>query len=283
MSIKIITDNCCDLGEDLLSKYRIELIHALVRFGEHEFQPGELTTEEFYQRMISSPVLPTTSQPSRGEMKNVFSTALEDGSDVIVITMSSGISGTFQSALMVKEMLGNPQLHVVDSKKASVGQGLMALEAARMVERGESLNNILARLQYMQYHLQCIFAVDNIEYLIKGGRISRTKGLLANVLDIKPILRFDKDGYIVPYEKSRGHKAVLNRLLYIMEKLGVNLPQQIVGVSHSHDPESAQYLVDAIQSRFGVKEIIVGEIGPIIGSHVGPGTFSVFFESEPLW
>jgi DegV family protein with EDD domain len=119
-----------------------------------------------------------------------------------------------------------------------------------------------------------------MDYLVKGGRISRAKGLAAGVFDIKPILHFDENGYIMPYDKVRGNRAALKRLLEIMAKTGGDLANKIVGVNHSDCPDFGDYLSESIKERFGVNEVIVGEIGPVIGSHVGPGTYSVFFERK---
>ncbi|MGE5403776.1 MAG: DegV family protein, partial [Candidatus Saccharibacteria bacterium] len=277
-----IADNCCDLPEDILKQYNIKLVHALVRFGDYEYPPGKPSIADFYEIMKSSSIMPTTSQPSPEEMKEVFTSSLEDGSEVIAIHMSSGISGTYQGSVLVKDLIDNPRLHLVDSKKASLGMGLLVLEAAKMANRGEQAGAILSRLADMQNRLQCIFFVGNLEYLIKGGRISRAKGLVAGILDIKPILRFDTDGYIVAYEKVRGHKAALHRLMEITEKMGVNLTQQTMGVVHSACTDDAEYLRKALEDKFSPSEIIMSEIGPVVGSHVGPGSFSVFFESDHL-
>jgi len=279
LGIKIITDNCCDLPAEIISRYSLGMVNMLVRFGEREYQPGELSNREFYQMMKQSPSLPTTTQPTVQEMMNTYQQALADGSEVIAIHLSSGITGTVQSANLVADMIGNSRLHIVDSKKASVGLGLMAVNAARMAEAGAELPAILARLQEMQRTMQCMFSVGNLENLVKGGRISRAKGLVAGILDIKPILYFDEDGYIMPFDKARGQKAAQKKLLEIMERLGANLAHQTIGVNHSNHPEYGEYLREAIMERFGVKEVIVGEIGPVIGTHVGPGTFSVFFET----
>ncbi|MGI6452310.1 MAG: DegV family protein [Syntrophomonadaceae bacterium] len=278
MSIRIVTDNCCDLPQETIDRYKIGITHLLVRFKDRVYQPGELTTAEFYQMMETSPVLPSTSQPTVEEMLRVYEEALADGSEVVAIHMSSGISGTFQGGKVAQKMLANKRLHVFDSRKASVGLGLMVLEAARMAEAGNSLEDIEKRLLAMQARLECIFVVGKMECLIKGGRISKSKGLLAEALDIKPILRFDDSGYIVPYEKARGLKAAMRKILGIMEEQGKDLQNQTVGLVHAGSPELVQTMANSIREKFACKEIIIGEIGPVIGAHVGKGTFSVFFE-----
>ncbi|MGE5544314.1 MAG: DegV family protein [Bacillota bacterium] len=280
MGIKIVSDNCCDLPPEILKKYDIKLIHMLVRFGENECKPGELSTDEFYNKMTRSSVLPQTSQPAVEEIMQVYGSLLEEEStEVIGIHMSSGLSGTVQSVQMVQEMFQQQRLHIIDSGKASMGLGLMVLEAARLAEKGEDVAFILNRLKEMKSKVQCIFSVQNLEYLISGGRISKGKGLVAGVLDIKPILCINNEGFIVPYDKARGHRAALKKVLDIMDKLGNNLSTQTVGISHAAAIEDAMYLKENMEERFGVKEVIIGDIGPVIGSHVGPGTFSIFFES----
>ncbi|MEN6351544.1 MAG: DegV family protein [Syntrophomonas sp.] len=280
MGIKIVADNCCDLPDEILERYNINLTHLLVRFGDRVYQPGELSNAQFYEKMESSPVLPCTSQPSVEEIVKVYSEALEDGSEVIAIHFSSGISGTFQGGMVAGSMINNPRLHVFDSHKASVGCGLLVLEAARMAQNGDNLETIMRRLEEMRRRVQCVFAVGNMECLIKGGRISRAMGTVADVLDIKPILYLDDEGYIKPYDKARGYKGAMRKLLSIMEKTGYNLNRQVVGVVHGNYPEAGQQLSEMIKERFGVKEVVIGEVGPVIGSHVGRGTFSVFFEKQ---
>jgi DegV family protein with EDD domain len=278
MGIKIVSDNCCDLPEDILQKYNIELAGLPVRFGEKQYQYGEISNDEFYKLMETSPVLPNTSQPSVDDFINVYSRALEDGSEVIALHMSSSLSGTFQGAQVAGSMINNPRLHIVDSLKASVGLGLMVLQAARMAEQRESVPAILSRIDDMKKRMQCVFTVANLEYLIKGGRLSRTKGLVADIIDVKPILYVDEVGSVKPYDKARGHKGAMKKLLDIMEKTGKNLDTQTVGVCYSVFMEDAEYLKEGIIKRWGNKEVIIGEIGPVIGSHVGPGTCAVFYE-----
>lgn len=280
MVIKIVADNCCDLPQEIIDCYGIGITHLLVRFGDRVYQPDELSNREFYEMMESSPILPSTSQPAVEEMMRVYSQSLEKGDEVLAVHFSSGISGTYQGGVVAQRMLDNPRLHVFDTRKASVGCGLLVIEAARMAKRGETMDSILARMEQMRKRMQCIFTVGKMECLIKGGRVSRTKGLLADVLDIKPILHMDEEGCIMPYDKVRGSKAAIRRLLDIMGRVGSGLSDQTVGICHGAVPETATLLKESIEERFSPREIVIGEIGPVIGAHVGSGTYSVFFEKE---
>ena len=278
MSIKIITDNCCDLPRELLDKYGITVVPLGVRFGDEIIPPGEFDNKAFYIRMQQSDCLPSTNQPAPGDFLAEYNKALENNQEVISIHLSSGISGTVQAATLAAGMVQQGEIHVVDTLKASVGQGLLVLEAARWAARGEKVAAILQRLEEMKRHLRCVFVVGNLDALIKGGRLSRVKALVAVKLDIKPVLHMDPEGKIVPLDRARGHKGSRKRLLEIMESLGSDLERQTIGICHSACLEDAEYLQQTINDRFGSREIIIGEIGPVIGSHVGPGTFSVFFE-----
>ena len=278
MGIKIVTDNCCDLPEAVLKQYDIRQAYLQVRFGDQVFPLGEPSNDRFYEMMAQSKILPATSQPTVEHITQVYSQALQDESEVIAIHMSSALSGTYQGGVLVKNTLDNPNLYVFDSLRASVGMGLMVVEAARMAERGESVQTILQRLKGMQSSVQCIFVVGNLESLIKGGRLSKAKGKIAEVLDIKPVVHMDDEGFLMPYEKARGLKGAQHKQINIMDKIGQDLARQTVGICHSREPEIADSLRQTIQEKFGVQEVIIGEIGPIIGSHVGAGTFSVFFE-----
>jgi len=203
---------------------------------------------------------------------------------VIGIHLSSGISGTVQSARLAVQMMDDNHIHIIDSLKASVGEGLMVLEAARMAQGGADVDTIIHRLEEMKRYLRCIFVVGNLDALIKGGRLTKTRALIADTLGIKPILHMEAHGKIVPLERARGHAGSINKLLDLMARLGRDLDSQTMGICHSACYNDALYLQEQMRERFRAREVIIGEIGPVIGSHVGPGTFSVFFAAKtPLY
>ncbi len=282
VGIQIITDNCCDLSREMLERYNIAVVPLRVRFGDEEIPPENFDNAAFYSRLQISPQLPSTSQPMPGDFLEEYQKSIAQNQGIISIHLSAGISGTVQSANIAAAMLPGKPIHVVDSQKASVGQGLMVLEAARMARSGEAAASILLRLSEMQKRMRCIFVVGNLDILIRGGRLSRAKGLLAGALDIKPVLHMDKEGKIVPLSKARGHRGARNKLIEFMENLASDLDSQTVGICHSACPDDAEYLRRTIIEKFGSPEVIIGEIGPVIGSHVGAGTFSVFFEDQGM-
>jgi len=284
LGIKIVSDNSCDLPQTLLEAYDIAVVPLRVRFGDEEIPPDNFDNASFYSRMQVSPFLPSTNQPSPGDFIAAYEKARNDNNEVISIHLSSGISGTVQSASLAVQMMGDSHIHVIDSLKASVGEGLMVLEAARLAQKGADVQFIKQRMEEMQHHLRCIFVVGNLEALIKGGRLSKTKALIAGTLGIKPVLHMEGKGRIVPFDRARGHAGAINKLLEVMGKMGHKLDTQTLGICHSSCLDDALYLQAKMRELFAAREVIIGEIGPVIGSHVGPGTFSVFFESrEPLF
>lgn len=281
MGVKIITDNCCDLPGDIIEHYNIKMVHMLVSFGAKVYQPDELSTAEFYDMMVKSPELPTTSQPTMEELLATYEECLRDGSEVIAIHLSSGLTGTVQSAEMAREMVtGKERLTVIDSLKASTGQGLLVLKAARMAREGISREKIVREVFDLRERMKCVFTINTFEYLVKGGRVSRAKAFMGSVLDIKPLLWVNPEGYIEPLEKVRGRKGAIRRLIKIVEEMGGDIEGQTVGVSHSACLQDASAFRDIFINEFKVGEVIVNEIGPVIGSHVGPGTLAIFFASQ---
>lgn len=281
MGVKIVTDNCCDLPQSLIARYDIKMIHMLVSFGVKEYQPEELSTTQFYRMMVESPDLPTTSQPTMEELLAIYGECLADGSEVIAIHLSSGMTGTIQSAEMARDMLqGKERLTIIDSLKASVGQGLLVLRAARLAQEGRSAPEIVREILALRERMRCVFTINTLEYLVKGGRISRTKGFVGSVLDIKPILWVNPEGYIEPFDKVRGRKSAIRRLVKIVEEMSDNLEGKTVGVSHAACLDDALAFRDVFVKEFKAGEVILNDIGPVIGSHVGPGTLAIFFEAK---
>src|SRR5699024_2141256 len=163
-----------------------------------------------------------------------------------------------------------------DSKCASIGYGLVVLHAAKKAAEGTDMNDILQSTAEYAEHMEHIFTVDDLEYLYRGGRVSKTAAFVGSLLKIKPILNV-VDGKLIPLEKIRGSKKVLKRMLTIMEERGVDLKNQTVGISHGDDLETAEKLADMIKEKFGTTDIIIEMVGAVIGAHSGPGTIALFF------
>lgn len=275
--IKIITDSACDLDGSYLDELGVTVVPLSVHFGsEAYYDRVTIDPKTFYKKLNESEELPKTSQVTPVNFVEEFRKYLNDGYYVISLCFSSALSGTYQSACIAKEMLDTEKLTVIDTKAASVGFGLIVREAALMVKSGKSKEEIINRVEFLIPRMEHIFAVGSLDMLKRGGRISTTQAVMGKLLNVKPILQFD-NGYIVPYDKVRGEKGIIKKMIETMKERGHDIQNQIIGLNYSWDDALCMQLKDEIQKEFGVREFVVSEIGAAIGSHVGPGTVAVFF------
>lgn len=274
----IITDSGSDLDRDVAREMGIEVLPLGVEInGQQYLDRVDLSPSELFHKMIHEKAHPKTSQVSLGTLQQTFQMLLSQGSQCIYISLSSKISGTYSSAILAQNEVGEG-VYALDSRGASVGQALLAIEAAKLRDARSSVQDIINRVEWMSKRMEHIFCVESLEYLHRGGRISHTKALVGTLLGIKPILHFI-DGAIFPLENTRSRKKAMSRILDLMEERGVDLPSQTIGLSYANNPETALEMKLHIQERFGCKDFFTSEIAGAIGSHAGPGTFSVFFLS----
>lgn len=283
MSIKIITDTGCDLPVSIIEEMGIDLMPLMVYLDGEEYRDGiDISHEDFYRRMREGATT-RTAQVLTPVMEETF---LKNGAaydHVIYISFSSNLSGTYQTAVMVANDLvenwPSGKLTVIDSKCASIGFGLVVYKAAKDVMAGLSVDDVVENIKKNALHMEHIFTVDNLEYLYRGGRVSRGAAVVGSMLKIKPILDVE-DGALVPLQKIRSRKKAIGRMLDLMAERGTDLSDQVVAINHGDDLETALAVKAKIQERFGVREFIINFVGCAIGAHSGPGTLSVFFINE---
>ncbi|MEC3335330.1 DegV family protein [Bacillus cereus] len=282
MSVKIITDSAADLPVELLQAYDIDLIPLRVYDeAETEYLDGvTLESVTLLQKMREGAVY-RTSLPSLETFQEKFVSYAKEGNPCIYLAFSSELSGTYQSSVVIKEEVKETyaDLEIIDTKCASLGQGLVVLEAAKMAKDGASKEDILNRVAFLMNHMEHIFTVADLQYLVRGGRLSKVAGFIGGLLNIKPILNVE-EGKLVPLEKVRGKKKVLSRIVDIMEERGKDLKGQTIGITHGDDLETAEALKSLITERFGCEVFIVNTIGAAIGAHTGPGVITLFFLNE---
>ena len=284
MGVKIITDSAADLPVELLQAYDIDLIPLRVYDeAETEYLDGvTLESVTLLQKMREGAVY-RTSLPSLETFQEKFVSYAKEGNPCIYLAFSSELSGTYQSSVLIKEEVketyANLDLEIIDTKYASLGQGLVVLEAAKMAKDGASKEDILKRVDFLMNHMEHIFTVADLQYLVRGGRLSKVAGFIGGLLNIKPILNVE-EGKLVPLEKVRGKKKVLGRIVDIMEERGKELKGQTIGITHGDDLETAEALKALITERFGCEVFIVNTIGAAIGAHTGPGVITLFFLNE---
>ncbi len=276
--IRIYADNACDLDRSLLDQYDITLLYITVTVKGRTYRDRmDLDPVDFYKMLEEPGVLPTTAQINPTEYQAEFEKVLQASDDeIIYIAFSSGLSGTYQSACIARDMVDPQRITVIDSQSASVGYGLTVLRAAQAVQAGRSKAEVINEIEDNIKRMQHIFIVGNFEMLKRGGRVNAAAAALGNLLNIKLILHF-VDGHIVPLEKVHGLKKAKKRMLEIMEERGYDLKNQLIGINHANDLEGALLIKELIQEKYGCQKFVISEIGATIGSHVGAGTYSVFF------
>ena len=282
-SIKIVTDSAGDIPRSLAEAEGIHVLPMQIYFDLEEFRDGvDITPSQFYARIRQSGVIPKTAQPLLSEVRRVFEDLSADGSSVIVIHLSSALSGTYSTSEMVAAEMAKEgaDITVIDSLSASYGQGSLAVTAARMAKQGATRDVILKDIRSRIPRINHLFILDTIEYLMKGGRISKAEAFVGTVLDIKPYLYIDNEGKIIPKGKVRGRKRSIMQLLSEVEERITDPENTTLSVVHSDCSEEADVLIAELRQRFNPSDIIKTEMTATIGTHVGPGLLAVIFESD---
>jgi len=284
MNLAIVTDSTSDLSADELKQLRVERVPLYVHFkGETHKDWIDITPRDIIEGVSAGADLPTTSQPSPEDFAAVYRRVAEEGADhVLVVTISADLSGTFQSAKLASDGVPVP-VTVFDGRGASLGHGEMVRAAAALRDRGASLQDIVAALERIRDTNFVIFTVGTLDYLAKGGRIGRARALLGGLLNIKPLLTL-VDGKIEPVTRARGlnkaQQEMVERFARYVEGASGRV---IANLIHIQDPSAAKGLQEAIAAA-GVQYELRGiaEIGAVIGSHVGPGTFGIYAHEDVL-
>lgn len=288
MSLRIFTDTSANLPAPLAQELGLEVLPFTYFRAEEPFtclDTEHFNAEEFYGALKKGEKV-TTSMVSIADYQTAFESALKDGFDVLYIGMSSGISGSYQaSAIAASELQEQyPSRRVVafDTYGASLGEGLIALTAARMLLRGADFDEILAEITDRRSHMMQIFTVDDLMYLHRGGRVSRVTAMIGSLLSIKPILRGDPEGHIIVTGKARGRRASIRTLA---EDLAANIAirdADSVGIAQAGCAEDARTLASLIRAATPVRDILIVPYEPVTGSHVGPGALALFYLSKNI-
>ena len=273
MTVKIVTDTLSDITGDLAAKLDVTLIPLYVRFGEEIYRDRvEITSEDFYRRLVNEPKLPSTTQPTPNDFAEVYRKLAEETDEILVVVVSSKLSGTFQSATQAKEMLkGKCRIEIVDSFTVAMAEGLIVISAAKMVKEGANLDKVadMARKAVSRSHLIAYF--DTLKYLAKGGRIGKAKGLLGSVLSFKPILTV-RDGEMAPLTRVRSLNAGLDYLYNVAASAS---KIEGLAVEHATTIGDADKLVERLGAIFPKENIYRSVISPVIGTYSGPNALAL--------
>ena len=278
---QIITDSGCDLPQSLLDTLGVKSVPLYVNFRGAE-QPDSVDEgiKELYDGLRGGEKA-TTSAVNPDRWAAMIEPSLAEGKDAVVIVFSSGLSTTYQSAVIagqeLTEKYPDRKVYVVDSLCASLGQGLLVWYACRKRDEGMSAPELAKWLEENRLNLCHWFTVDDLMYLKRGGRVSAVTAVVGTMLSIKPVLHVDDEGHLINVSKARGRKASILALANKLKELGDGFDNSTVFISHGDCQEDAQYLAEKLKAEYGVKEVVIGYVGAVIGSHAGPGTLAFFF------
>lgn len=277
--VHVVTDTGSDLPAEIRSKYNIHLVPLSIQFGEEIYLDTlELGAEQFYQRLAESSVLPSTCQPSPADFVKCYEQISEPGDEIISVHLSSRLSGTYQSAVLASTLVEKRSIHIIDTKSASIGIGLVAVAIAEAVQNGASAAEALAVGERVIEDLQVYFVVDTLEYLRRNGRIGAASAMVGSLLNIKPVLTL-ANGIVTPFDKVRGKARAIKRIYdlfadYVRTHPGRKIR---VGLVHSNCLDETLELADKLKAEFPIEDLMIGLIGPTIGVHVGPGTIALLW------
>jgi len=279
--VKIVTDSTAYLTPDEIARYDIHVVPLKVIFGSDVYSEGvDITNEEFYRRLAKATTLPTTSQPSVSDFPRVYGELAQRGHPILSIHMSSHLSGTVNSAMAAREKLPQAQVEVVDS--LSLALRTLVIRAAEAAERGQTLPQLKASIAKLNTSINAFGVLSTLEYLWKGGRIGVAKALLGAMLRITPVLAFEA-GEVKVLAKTRTTGRAIEYILELMkERIKGSTPIHAV-VTHTHALELALVLKKEVQASFNCAELELIELGPVLGTHIGPGFFGLGFYSEQDW
>ena len=290
---QIVVDSAANIPAELVKKYDIRVI-SFVNYVNGQpltcFDP-DLTMEqervkgkEYYDALRAGAEI-KTGLISSGDFEECFRSIMENNEDVLYFSLSKNISGTYNSArIAAQELMENPpmgrRIRMIDSLNASLAQGILAIYASEMRSQGMDFDTIADTLETYPARMNGIFTVGDLKYLAKTGRLSGSAALVGNILSIKPILRGNKDGYIVQYKKCRGRKAAVNTLVSLVCETIIDPKEQIIGIAHADSYEDSLYVMEEIQKRIQVREFINTSYDYCTGSHVGPDTIALFYMAK---
>lgn len=279
----IITDVTSDLPQEYLKKHNIIAIPLTYTLNHVEYDgtaESSLHPTDFYNKLRSG-MMAKTAQVTPKRTKDYFIPELEKGNDILYIGFSSGLSGSYQSVTIAKseleELYPERKIITIDSLCASLGQGLLVDYAVKLKEQGKSIEEVAEAVEDIKLRVCHYFTVDDLNHLHRGGRVSKTSAILGSILGIKPIMYVNNDGKLVPHAKVRGRKQSLDALVSWMGERLSDYQNEYVFISHGDCIKDAEYLATQIKEKYQIKAQIINFIGPVIGSHSGPGTVAVFF------
>jgi len=277
----IVTDSTADIPKDLIEKYRIKVVPLYVNFEDKSYLDNgvDITSKQYYERLKNVKKQPTTSQPTPSDFVKVYSELLNENDNIVSIHISKKMSGTFSSADMARKELSDKDIEVIDSELVHMPLGILVTKAAELSQEGKSKEEILKAVNDLKQKVTVLFIPSTLKYLIMGGRIGRAKGLIASVLEIRPILTLHM-GEVTQFKTTRRFSQAKNELINSIKNMVKDTGKLMVIVSDSDAKEEGDEMAERIKETFHPKQIMRAEIGAIVGNNVGPGALAVTFYEE---
>ena len=281
MSYKIITDTCCDFPAEMYKELDLGVVSLSILYkGVNYNEYSEAWLKELFDGLRKGESATTSAVNPEG-WSTVIEPVLQEGKDALVLTFSSGLSTTYQSAVIaaneLQEKYPDRKINVVDTLCASLGQGLLVWYACQKRDEGMSLEEVTAWCEGNKLNLCHWFTVDDLMYLKRGGRVSAATALVGTMLQIKPVLHVDDEGHLINVAKTRGRKASIEALAAKMGDSAIPGANDTVFICHGDCQQDAEYLASIVKEKYGVKNVFIYYVGAVIGSHSGPGTLALFF------
>lgn len=277
MNVKILVDGGCDISKEKLQDLDIEMLPMLLSNEEQVFEEGEISVNEMFERMKAGEVF-MTSQVATQALIDGFEKYAAQGIETVYIALSSGISATYDSARVIAQQINDKygeKIYVFDSRKATNGLGYLAQKAAELAKEGHSVNKIIKLLEFYRENLYQDFTVTSLEFLTRGGRVSKTEATIGGLLNIRPLLRIvPGTGKLEVFSKARGEKAMIKKLL---ERINPELKNQKIHIVYGENDEVTLKIKEALIKQLNIKpeNILIEQIGPVIGAHVGPDIIAI--------
>ena len=278
MTVKVITDSTADLPPALAEELGITVVPLNVHFGTEVYRDGvEITADEFYRRLVTASRLPTTSQPTPGDFLSAYDEMGQTTDEILSVHISAKLSGTMNSATQALEEYGGAcRIEIIDSLQGSMGLGMLAIAAAEAARRGDSLDDVVTETRATIPKVGFIGLLDTLEYLEKGGRIGKAQAFMGSLLRIKPLLTI-RDGEAHPLERARTRAKGVDRMCELVQE---QMPLKDLAVVYTTTPDEAQALAQRLQSYLPQGEVILSQVGPVVGTYLGPGVLGVALRKQ---
>ena len=275
--IAIVTDSSPNIPEHLIKENHIHVVPLIVIWGEESYYDGvEITNAEFYTRLETAKIMPSTSQPSVADFEVLFRSLHQDGYEILGIFLSEDLSGTISSATQAKKMLPDATIEILNSKSLAMAHGFQVLAAARAANNGASLAECKRIAEAARERSGVIFVLDTLEFLHRGGRIGGAKRLVGTLMNVKPILTVE-DGTITTIDQVRTQKKALEAIVNLIEERTKDHKNIQLATLHANNPETAQFILDEAAARLPLTEKLFAELSPILGTHAGPGAVGLAY------